>query len=115
MNPANSEEEICPEYDLASIQIRWMGKDRKKFTSHAVRLVTFTIISTLLKQSSLIAERPRVEQINKLTLFKFTDELGDRLQTLLENKKADSLTSEEIIELESIEELDETFGLSLKY
>jgi hypothetical protein len=28
-------------------------------------------------------------------LFKFTDELGDRLQTLLEQKKANTLTLEE--------------------
>jgi hypothetical protein len=43
-------------------------------------------------------------------LFKFTDELGDRLQTLLDKKKADALTAEEAIELEAIGELDEIFS-----
>jgi hypothetical protein len=48
----------------------------------------------------------RVEQ----TLFKFTTELGDRLQTLLDKKKANILTEAETIELESIGELDEIFS-----
>jgi Flp pilus assembly protein CpaB len=39
MNPANSEEDdIRPEYDLASMQVRRMGKDRKSFAGHTVRL-----------------------------------------------------------------------------
>jgi hypothetical protein len=67
-------------------------------------------MTTLLKPSSLISKGLRVEQINNLTLFKFTDELGDRLQTLLDHKKANILTSEETIELESIGELDEIFS-----
>jgi hypothetical protein len=67
-------------------------------------------MTTLLKPSSLISKGLRVEQINNLTLFKFTDELGDRLQTLLDHKKANMLTTEETIELESIGELDEIFS-----
>ena len=50
-----------------------------------------------------------IEQINHLTLFKFTDELGDRLQTLLDKKKADTLMTTENLELETITELDEIF------
>jgi hypothetical protein len=65
---------------------------------------------TLLKPSSLISKGLRIEQINNLTLFKFTDELGDRLQMLLDHKKANMLTPEETIELESIGELDEIFS-----
>ena len=49
-------------------------------------------------------------QINHLTLFKFTDELGDRLQTLLDKKKADTLTTIENLELETIAELDKIFS-----
>jgi hypothetical protein len=65
---------------------------------------------TLLKPSTLIPKGLQVQQINNLTLFKFTDELGDRLQTLLEKKKTDALTSEEALELEAIGELDEIFS-----
>jgi hypothetical protein len=67
-------------------------------------------MTTLLKPSSLISKGLRVKQINNLTLFKFTDELGDQLQTLLDNKKANMLTPDEILELESIGELDEIFS-----
>lgn len=67
-------------------------------------------MTTLLKPSALIPKGLRVQQINNLTLFKFTDELGDRMQTLLDKKKADSLTSNETLELEAIGELDEIFS-----
>lgn len=64
----------------------------------------------LLKPSAFIPRGLRVQQINNLTLFKFTDELGDRMQALLDKKKADTLTTEEAIELEAINELDEIFS-----
>jgi hypothetical protein len=67
-------------------------------------------MTTLLKPSALMSKGLRVEQIDNLTLFKFTEELGDRLQTLLDNKKANILTPAETIELESIGELDEIFS-----
>lgn len=67
-------------------------------------------MSTLLKPSSLLPKGMRIQQINHLTLFKFTDELGDRLQTLLDKKKADTLTATENLELEAIGELDEIFS-----
>jgi hypothetical protein len=61
-------------------------------------------MNTLLKPSSLISKGLRVEQVNNMTLFKFTEELGDLLQTLLDRKKADTLTPEEAIEIEAIGE-----------
>jgi hypothetical protein len=67
-------------------------------------------MSTELKPSSLLPKGMRIQQINHLTLFKFTDELGDRLQTLLDKKKADTLTVTENLELEAIAELDEIFS-----
>lgn len=67
-------------------------------------------MSTLLKPSSLIPKGLRVKQVNNMTLFKFTEELGDRLQTLLDQKKADTLTPEELIEIKVIGELDEIFS-----
>jgi hypothetical protein len=67
-------------------------------------------MTTLLKPSSLIPKGLQVQQINHLTLFKFTDELGDRLQTLLDRKKANTLTPEEMLDLAAIGELDEIFS-----
>lgn len=67
-------------------------------------------MTTLLKPSAFIPKGLRVQQINNLTLFKFTDELGDQMQTLLNKKKADILTSDEALELEAIGELDEIFS-----
>ncbi|MGB8699041.1 MAG: hypothetical protein WCD18_06460 [Thermosynechococcaceae cyanobacterium] len=67
-------------------------------------------MTTLLKPSTFIPKGLQVQQIDNLTLFKFTDELGNRLQTLLTKKKADALNSEEVLELEAIGELDEIFS-----
>lgn len=67
-------------------------------------------MTTILKPSALLPQGLRVQEINNLTLFKFTDELGDRLQTLLDKKKAATLTPEEAVELEAIGELDEIFS-----
>jgi hypothetical protein len=67
-------------------------------------------MNTLIKPSTLIPKGIQVQQINNLTLFKFTEELGDRLQHLLDLKKADLLSAEETIELAAIGELDEIFS-----
>jgi len=66
--------------------------------------------SVVVKPSSWLTEGIRVERVNNLNLFKFTEELGLRMQELLDQKKADLLTSEEIAELEAIEELDTIFS-----
>jgi hypothetical protein len=67
-------------------------------------------MNTILKPSSLIPKGLCVHQINNFTLFKFTDELGERMQMLLDKKKADSLTPDEALELEAIGELDGIFS-----
>ena len=67
-------------------------------------------MTTLFKPSSLIPKGLQVQQINDLTLFKFTGELGDRMRTLLDQKKAGTLTEEEATELAAISELDEIFS-----
>jgi len=67
-------------------------------------------MTTVLKPSTLIPNGLRIQQINNLTLFKFTEALGDRLQTLLDKKKADTLTAAEASELDAIGELDEIFS-----
>ncbi|MEA5467721.1 hypothetical protein [Spirulina sp. 06S082] len=65
---------------------------------------------TLIKPSSLLPKGIQTQRINNLTLFKFTEELGQRMQELIEKKKANTLDSEEIVELEAIAELDNIFS-----
>ncbi|NEO88399.1 MAG: hypothetical protein F6J87_29840 [Spirulina sp. SIO3F2] len=65
---------------------------------------------TLLKPSTLLPDGLQTQQLNNLTLFKFTPQLGDRLQTLLDKQKDDTLTTEETLELAAIGELDDIFN-----
>lgn len=67
-------------------------------------------MQTLLKPSSLLPNGLKIQKFNQTSLFKFSDELGNRLQVLLDKKKEDCLSPEEILELESIGELDEIFS-----
>ncbi|MGB5595925.1 MAG: hypothetical protein WBM62_18100 [Crocosphaera sp.] len=64
----------------------------------------------VIKPSTWLTQGIRTEQVNHLTLFKFTEELGDRLQELLDKKKSDELSPEETAELEAIGELDTIFS-----
>ncbi len=66
--------------------------------------------NVVIKPSSWLTEGIRVERINNINLFKFTEELGLRMQELLDKKKADLLTPEEAAELEAIGELDTIFS-----
>jgi hypothetical protein len=67
-------------------------------------------MATLIKPSTFLPTGLRTQRVNNLTLFKFTTELGERMQELLDKKKADALTPEEAIELETIGELDDIFS-----
>ena len=60
------------------------------------------------KPSSLIGSI-KLEQVDRHTLFKFTDDLQLRMEQLLSNKKADRITPDELAELEAIGELDQIF------
>ncbi len=64
----------------------------------------------VIKPSNWLTKGIRTEQVNHLTLFKFTEELGDRLQELLDKKKLNQLSPEETAELEAIGELDTIFS-----
>ncbi|MGK7906890.1 MAG: hypothetical protein AB4040_06625 [Synechococcus sp.] len=66
--------------------------------------------ATVIKPSSILPDSLYLQQIDNLTLFKFTYELGERMQILLDKKKADDLTADETIELETIGELDDIFS-----
>jgi hypothetical protein len=68
------------------------------------------MLPTLLKPSEILPTGLCIQRVNNLMLFKFTEALGDRLLELLDRKKADSLTEDEAIELETIGELDNFFS-----
>ncbi|MCG6133577.1 MAG: hypothetical protein MET45_02740 [Nostoc sp. LLA-1] len=55
---------------------------------------------TLISRPSCLIGSIRIEKIDKFHLFKFNDELQARMEELLERKKLDLLTLEEVIELE---------------
>ena len=66
------------------------------------------MITILNKPSSLIHEI-QLEKVGNWNLFKFSESLQLRMENLLENKKADQITLDEIAELEAIGELDRIF------
>lgn len=60
------------------------------------------------KPSSLLHEI-QLEKVGNWNLFKFSESLQLQMETLLEKKKADQITPEEIAELDAIGELDRIF------
>ena len=66
------------------------------------------MVSILNKPSSLIHEIC-IEKVDGWKLFKFSESLQQRMENLLEKKKADQLMAEEVAELDAIEELDRIF------
>ncbi len=64
--------------------------------------------SVITRPSSLLGSI-RIEKVDNFNLFKFNEQIQARMEELLERKKADSLTPEEVIELEAIGELDRIF------
>ncbi|MFO0211160.1 MAG: hypothetical protein ACK53E_10370 [Pseudanabaena sp.] len=65
--------------------------------------------ATLVKPSLLIHEIC-VEKVGNLNLFKFSDRLQDRMELLLEKRKVEPLSVEEIPEVETIGDLDRIFN-----
>ncbi|WP_055074325.1 hypothetical protein [Pseudanabaena sp. 'Roaring Creek'] len=57
---------------------------------------------TTLSKPSLFLHEITVRKTGDLSLFKFSDRLQDRMELLLDKKKADELALEEIAELEAI-------------
>jgi len=66
-------------------------------------------MTTVIAKPSSLLSNIRVEKVDKFHLFKFDDKIQRRMEELLESKKADLLTPEEILELEAIGELDRIF------
>ena len=66
------------------------------------------MVTTLDKPSSLIHEI-QLEKVGDWNLFKFSNSLQLQMEILLQKKKDDELTPDEIIQLEAIAELDRIF------
>ena len=69
------------------------------------------ITQPMVQPSSLIPVGMNIVPSGNVFLFHLTDDLQDRLENLLDRKKADSITNEQIAELESITELSRIFTL----
>ena len=66
------------------------------------------MVSILNKPSSLVHEIC-IEKVERWKLFKFIESLQQRMEVLLEKKKADRLMAEEVAELDAVGELDRIF------
>lgn len=66
------------------------------------------MVAALNKPSSLIHEI-QLEKVGEWSLFKFSEALQERMETLLDKKKVDQLTPDEVAELDTIGELDRIF------
>ncbi len=67
------------------------------------------MIQVVISPHSLLETGIKVEKVDSLRLFKFTDELQSNLEDLLEKNKTGLLTLEEEAELNAIGELDRIF------
>lgn len=65
----------------------------------------------MIQPSSFIDAGIQIKPIRGLFLFKFSDDLQIRLESLNEKKRESSLTSDEEMELTGILELDRIFTL----
>ena len=66
------------------------------------------MVTILDKPSSLIHEI-QFEKVDNWNLFKFSNSLQSQMEILLQKKKDDELTPDEITQLEAIAELDRIF------
>jgi hypothetical protein len=71
-------------------------------------VVEVKMVTTLNRPSSLIHEI-QLEKVGDWNLFKFSESLQLRMESLLEKKKAEQITTDEIVELDAIGELDRIF------
>lgn len=67
------------------------------------------MVQVVINPASLLETGIRVEKLDQLSLFRFTDVLQSRLELLLEKNETGSLTAEELEELTGIQELDRIF------
>jgi hypothetical protein len=69
------------------------------------------ITQTMVQPSSWIDSGIQIQQVRGLNLFKFTEDLQTRLETLLEKHKAQTISETETAEFAGITELDRIFTL----
>ncbi len=69
------------------------------------------ITQTMVNPSSWVATGIRIEKVRDRYLFKFSEELQNRLDDLNQRLKEDQLAEEERAELAGILELDQIFTL----
>ena len=67
------------------------------------------MIPVMISPQSLLETGIKVEKVDHLRLFKFSDELQSRLEDFLEKNKTGSLTLEEEAELNAVGELNRIF------
>jgi hypothetical protein len=65
----------------------------------------------MIQPSSFIDAGIQIKPVRGLFLFKFSDELQERMESLNEKKRELSLTADEEVELTGILELDRIFTL----
>jgi hypothetical protein len=80
-----------------------LAEDKDKLT------LGFSVMQVVISPQSLLETGIIVEKVDDLRLFKFTDDLQDKLEGLLEKNQVAMLTAIEREELESISELDRIF------
>lgn len=66
-------------------------------------------MATILNKPSSLIHEIQLEKVGNWNLFKFSEALQLRMENLLEKKKADQVTPDEIAELDAIGELDRIF------
>lgn len=67
------------------------------------------LVEPMIKPSSLLSSGITLREFGNVQIFRFTDELQDRLELLLEKSKAGMLTPEEQSEWVGITELSRIF------
>jgi hypothetical protein len=65
----------------------------------------------MIQPSAFIDAGIQIQPVRGLFLFKFSDDLQDRLESLNEKQRESSLTADEEVELTGILELDRIFTL----
>jgi hypothetical protein len=73
--------------------------------------VSTMIAELMVHPSSWVETGITVETVRDLRLFKFTEELQERLEFLIDCYKQDQLTEEQQAELRGLTELDRIFTL----
>lgn len=69
------------------------------------------ITENMVKPSSWVETGVKISKVRQLYLFKFTEQLQERLDKLSEKNKTETLSSEEAAELAGILELNQIFTL----